>query len=112
MSRPVGGKYSQLARRKVQRGPIGVYTTPRRAREGAGTSSYTFVPSHAFNACQHLRSSNLYRRPPLQLGKRPWCTDIVGQMGTMSDPGLPDPDEGPQPGADQASMACSGLQTK
>ena len=32
MSRPVGGKYSQLARRKVQRGPIGVYTTPRRSR--------------------------------------------------------------------------------
>ena len=66
-----------LAGRKVQRGPIGVYTTPRRAREGPGTSSYTFVPSHAFNACQRLRSrsSHLYRRPPACPA---WETTLVG----------------------------------
>ena len=65
------------AGRKVQRGPIGVYTTPRRAREGPGTSSYTFVPSHAFNACQRLRSrsSHLYRRPPACPA---WETTLVG----------------------------------
>ena len=58
-SRPVHGKYSQPSREESTTGPIDVYTTPRRAREGPGTSSYTFVPSHAFNACHSLRSSNL-----------------------------------------------------
>ena len=113
----MGGKYSQAGQpggkyNRVQLVWCTLAKPSRRAREGPGTSSYTFVPSHALKACHcHLlrSSSHLCRRPPAAalalLGK--WCTHAYCDRadGCLSDPGLPDPDER-QPGADRACGSC------
>ena len=91
----------RLAGRKVQRGPIGVYTSYTQSVE-AQERDRGPVLTLLWPAMRSMRATDYAAAPAIHGHQLPlpcpacwemtlvgWCTDIVGQMGTQqSDPGL------------------------